>query len=197
LEEYNKLIENYIQSEKINVFNIINIKNKDITFNSVINDLKNKYEKIESLKRTINYLSATSGDDLNQKVENEPKEKEETDSEKTKREDAEKKLKNELIETNKNNLKNNKKMIKCISNTQQELQDSYIKLLDAYKTEENIYIADLILSIGEDLNTYDSNMKKIENHTININVLTATETIITEFFNDKKDKKDKKDKNNK
>jgi glucan phosphoethanolaminetransferase (alkaline phosphatase superfamily) len=88
LEEYNKLIENYIQSEKINVFNIINIKNKEITFNSVINDLKNKYEKIESLKRTINYLSATSGDDLNQKVENEPQEKEETDSEKTKREDA-------------------------------------------------------------------------------------------------------------
>lgn len=187
IEEYNKLINNYIQSEKINVFNIINNKNKDITFNSVINDLKDTCEKVESLKRTIDYLSASSGDDLKQTVENEPEEQKETDSEKKDREDAEKKLNNELIEINKNLLKENNKIIKCISNTQKKLKDSYIKLLNAYKTEEYIYISDIILTIGEDVDTYDENMKKIENHNININVLRASETIISELFNNKKD----------
>ena len=189
LEEYDKLIENLIEDSKYNIFDTINNKKKDITFNKIIDDLKFHYETIESLKMD-DYLGATSGDGLNQKVENEPKEKEETDSEKTKREDEEKKIKNKLIDLNKGLLKGNKQRIKCIINTEKELQDSYFKILDAYKTEEIIYISDLILDYGEDLTRYESNMKKISIHRINIQILDASKTILTELFNDKKDKND-------
>ena len=83
---------------------------------------------------------------------------------------------------NEDDLKYNTEDIESISSTDSDLKNNYIELLNAYKTEEIITIADLMLTIGEDSRTYNSNMNQIANHNKNITTLTTTETILTELF---------------
>jgi len=183
IQEYSKLIDNYITKEKINIFNIINNKNKNITFSSIINDLKDKCEKIESLKQSINYLSYTSDGDLEEDVEDEPESTfEESSEDKTKRKEDETTLIDSLKEVYEEELEYNNDDIEYISNTNTDLKNSYLNLLNAYMNEEKIYSTDLILGIGEDLTTYNNKMNQIENHNINISVLKKTESILTELF---------------
>jgi hypothetical protein len=190
IEEYNKLIDIYIQREKINICNIIYNKGINISFSNIINDLKIKCEKIKSLSKSINYIAAvTSGNDLVEEIEYDTDEEPEEETEdkesaqdRTERKEAEEKLKDELIETNDSELKYNSQDIECIQKTQPELQTKYTELLTSFINEEKIYIVDLLLSIGEDLTTYDSNIKQIENHNINISVLQQTESILMEVF---------------
>jgi hypothetical protein len=183
IEEYSKLTNNYITKEKINIFNIINNKNKNITFSSIINDLKNKCEKIESLKKSSFYLSETNDGDLEEDVKDEPESKfEESSADKTKRQQDETKLMEKLKALYEEEIKYNNDDIAYISKTEKELQNSYLNLLISYTNEEKIYISDILLDIGEDLTTYNNKMNQIENHNINISVLKKTESILTELF---------------
>ena len=183
IQEYSKLIDNYITKEKINIFNIINNKNTEITFYSIINDIKDKCEKIASLTKSINYLSSTSDGDLEEDVEDEPESTfEESNEDKKKRQDDERALIESLKELYETELEYNNDDIEYISKTETDLKNSYLNLLNAYINEEKISISDLILTIGEDLTTYANNMNKIENHIINISILQKTESILTELF---------------
>jgi hypothetical protein len=195
LEEYNNLITNYIEREKIRIFDIINSKNTTITFNSIYDKLIIKCQNIESLQASRNYLAATSGTDLKEDVE--PRKDEptpapppkETDAQKKQKKEAEEKRKKEettlreiLKGNNEDDLKYNTEDIESIASTDSDLKNNYIELLNAYKTEEIITIADLMLTIGEDSRTYNGNMNQIANHNKNITTLTTTETILTELF---------------
>lgn len=216
IEEYNTLITNYIAREKIQIFNLINDKNKNITFGSIINELINKCEKIESLTATIDYLAATSGKDLQEEVEKDPNEKppppppKETEAQKKKKKEDEETrkyneevLKEKLKGINEDDLEYNNEDIENIAKTESELKNRYIELLNAYKTEEIIFSSDLMLSIGENQSNqtiYTNNMNEIKRHNKNIRILTTTETILTELFgggvdNSKLKKKGGKEKN--
>ena len=192
-----KLFENYITTEKINLFNIINNKNTEITFSMIIDDLKDACGKISSLTKGINYLSSTSDGDLEEDVK---KTEEEEEAEEAEEEEAKKKEKGKtkeekdkdkededeeiasLKELNETELEYNNDDVKDISSTADELKTSYLNLLNAYINEEKISISELMKEISEDTTTYQDNMNEIDIHNINISILQESESILTELF---------------
>ena len=199
-----KLFENYITTEKINLFNTFIKQDNKITFSMIIDDLKDACGKISSLTKGINYLSSTSDGDLEEDVKKteeeeaeeeeakkkekgktkEEKEKEGKEKEKSKEKQttAEKKEIARLKELNETELEYNNDTVKDISSTTDELKTSYLNLLNAYINEEKISISELMKEISEDTTTYQDNMNEIDIHNINISILQESESILTELF---------------
>lgn len=195
IEEYNKLVNNFILHEKISIgdfllnkYDELDYSNKqadgsynsamNINFNNIINTLIKKTQNIEILEKCIIYLDETTGGDLEEDIEDE----EDNDTDVT--DDSISKKEEDIKETNKTYEENNNIDIEFMSSVQSELKNSLLELLTSYKTEYKIYMIDSLLNIYNNQNDgiNDDKVNTISYNNKVVNTLEKTETILSEIF---------------
>ena len=195
IEEYNKLVNNFILHEKISICDLLlnkytelNYNNKqaddshnsamNINFNNIINTLIKKTQNIEILEKCIIYLDETTGGDLEEDIEDE----EDNDTDVT--DESISKKEEDIKETNKTYEDNNNIDIEFMSSVQSELKNSLLELLTSYKTEYKIYMIDSLLNIYNNQNDgiNDDKVNRISYNNKVVNTLEKSEFILSEIF---------------
>ena len=195
IEEYNKLVNNFILHEKISIgdfllnkYDELDYSNKqadgsynsakNINFNNIINTLIKKTQNIEILEKCIIYLDETTGGDLEEDIEDE----EDNDTDVT--DDSISKKEEDIKETNKTYEDNNNIDMEFMSSVQSELKNSLLELLTSYKTEYKIYMIDSLLNIYNSQNDgiNDDKVNRIYNNNNIVNTLEKSEFILSEIF---------------